>query len=244
MFGLFAFCPSRWPADRLVNRPPDGLGACYGRAVHTAVGFGLVAFGSIFSIVDPFAALPVYLALTGREDDAARRRAAVRAALTVLVVLSVFSTVGPALFKFFGITIPAFRIAGGILLFGVAIEMLQAKKSQTKTSPAEEADASHREDIGIIPVGIPLLSGPGAIATVMMLGGTTRDYGERAALYAAIAVVAFIAWLVLRFAAGVGRVLGVAGMNLIGRIMGLILAAVAVQFVLDGFHDAFPKLFG
>lgn len=205
--------------------------------------FGIVAFGSIFSIVDPFAAVPVYLALTGRDGDAGRKRSAMRASLTVMAVLSLFSTVGPAVFHFFGITIPAFRIAGGILLFGVAIEMLQAKKSHTKTTPSEEEDASHKDDVGIIPVGIPLLSGPGAIATVMMLGGSTKGAGERAALYAAIALVAAISWFVLRFASGVGRALGTTGMNLIGRIMGLILAAVAVQFVIDGLHDAFPKMF-
>jgi multiple antibiotic resistance protein len=185
----------------------------------------------------------VYLALTSREGEAGRKSSALRASLTVMAVLSLFSTVGPALFHFFGITIPAFRIAGGILLFGVAVEMLQAKKSHTKTTPSEEEDASHKDDVGIIPVGIPLLSGPGAIATVMMLGGTTKGVGDRVALYVAIGLVAAIAWFVLRFASAVGRVLGTTGMNLIGRIMGLILAAVAVQFVIDGVHDAFPKVF-
>jgi multiple antibiotic resistance protein len=209
----------------------------------SAIGNTAIAFGSIFSIVDPFAALPVYLALTGRDSDAGRKRTALRASATCLTVLCVFATVGPALFRFFGITVPAFRIAGGILLFAVALEMLQAKKSATRSSREEEADAATRDEVAIVPVGIPLLSGPGAIATVMMLGGAAHEVVDRICLYVAIALVAASAWILLRFASGIARVLGTTGMNMIGRIMGLILAAVAVQFVLDGAHDAFPKLF-
>jgi len=208
-----------------------------------SLSFALVAFGSVFSIVDPFAAVPIFLALTGKHALGDRKRVARQAALTCLGVLALFATVGPTLFRFFGITIPAFRIAGGILLFAVALEMMHAKVSHTKTSPAEEADAAAQQDVGIIPVGIPLLSGPGAIATVMMLSGSSSSAMDHVALYVVIALVAGIAWIVLHFASGVGRVLGTSGMNLIGRIMGLILAAVAVQFVLDGVHDAFPKLF-
>ena len=205
--------------------------------------FGLAAFGSIFSIVDPFAALPVYLALTGRETEESRKRVATRAALTCCGVLCTFAAVGPALFRFFGITIPAFRIAGGLLLFGVSMEMMHAKVSETKTTPEENADAAGKEDVGLIPVGIPLLSGPGAIASVMMLSGTASSTSEHAALFGAIFLVAAVAWLLLRFASRVARLLGKTGMNLIGRIMGLILAAVAIQFVLDGLQGAFPRLF-
>jgi multiple antibiotic resistance protein len=205
--------------------------------------FGLAAFGSIFSIVDPFAALPVYLALTGRETEASRRRIATRAALTCLLVLCTFALIGPAVFRFFGITIPAFRIAGGLLLFGVSMEMMHAKISETKTTAAEKEDAAGKDDVGLIPVGIPLLSGPGAIASVMMLAGSASGTSERAALFTAIILVASIAWVLLRFAGRVARFFGTTGMNLIGRIMGLILAAVAVQFILDGLQGAFPRLF-
>lgn len=209
----------------------------------TTITFGLAAFGSIFSIVDPFAALPVYLALTGRESEASRKRIAARAAFTCLAVLCTFAAFGPALFRFFGITIPAFRIAGGLLLFGVAMEMMHAKVSETKTTEAETQDAATKDDVGLIPVGIPLLSGPGAIASVMMLSGSVGSATERGVLFAAIALVAAVCWGVLRFAGPVARLLGKTGMNLIGRIMGLILAAVAIQFVLDGVQGAFPRLF-
>ena len=202
----------------------------------------MAAFSSIFSIVDPFTALPMYLALTERRSDAGRRRVAQRAALTCLAVLCVFAAAGPTVFRFFGITIPAFRIAGGILLFAVALEMLHAKVSTTKTSGDEAEDAAGQEDIGIIPVGIPLLSGPGAIATVMLLSGSAHGLLDRVALFVALLLVSGITWVVLRFASSTARLLGTTGMHLIGRIMGLILAAVSVQFILDGVRDAFPKL--
>ena len=210
----------------------------------SALGFSLVAFGSLFSIVDPFSVLPIFLALTGREDEAGRRAIALRAAITCAAVLSLFATIGPHIFKFFGITIPAFRIAGGILLFGVALEMLHAQVSSTKTTPEEAEDAASRDDVGIIPIGIPLLSGPGAIASAMMIAQNAHGPLEHGGVYVAIVAVALLSWLLLRFASVTARLLGTSGMNLIGRIMGLILAAVAVQFILDGAHDAFPKLFG
>jgi multiple antibiotic resistance protein len=207
------------------------------------IAFGLVAFGSVFSIVDPIAALPVYLALTGREDSVAKHQTALRAAMTCLLVLCLFAAVGPAVFRFFGITIPAFRIAGGLLLFRVALDMLHAKVSSTKTTHDEEVDAAGRTDVGVIPVGIPLLSGPGAIASVMMLAGKAQSPTQHLALFLAITLVAILCWLVLRFASFTAKLLGTTGMNLIGRIMGLILAAVAVEFVLEGVREAFPAHF-
>lgn len=204
--------------------------------------FTLTALGSIFSIVDPFAALPIFIGLTGAAPPAEQRRAGMRAAITCLVVLSIFATAGNLLFKFFGITIPAFRIAGGILLFFVALEMLRAERSRTKTTSEEEEDAAKQSDVGIVPLGIPLLSGPGAIATVMMLTGSATTPVQHAAVYVAIVLVALASLLVFHFAVQTASFLGTTGMHLIGRIMGLILAAVAVQFVIDGVLGAFPRL--
>lgn len=204
--------------------------------------FGLTAFTSLFAIVDPFAALPVYLALTARESPTHRRRTAQRAALTTLVVLLVFALSGQVVFHFFGISIGAFKIAGGLLLFAVAFDMMRAQVSSTKSTPAEELDAASREDVGLMPVGIPLLSGPGAIASSMLLSARAHSVKEKGALVVAMMLVALSAWLVLRSASGIARVLGRTGMNIIARVMGLILAAVAAQFVLDGLLIAFPLL--
>jgi multiple antibiotic resistance protein len=208
----------------------------------TAFTFGLAAFTSMFAIVDPFAALPVFLALTGRSTDPARKKIARRAAGTVFAVLATFATCGQLLFRFFGISVAGFKIAGGILLLGVAFDMMRAKHSATKSTPAEEQDAADSDDVGLVPVGIPLLSGPGAIASAMLLSARADSAQERAALYGAIALVALLCLLVLRSATAIGKLLGRTGMSVINRVMGLILAAVAVEFFLDGVRLAFPRL--
>lgn len=205
--------------------------------------YALVSFGSIFSIVDPFTAVPVFLALVGAHPHKAQARAALRASATCFVVLSVFGLAGSLIFEFFGITLPAFKIAGGIILFVVAFEMMQAKRSDTRATNEEAIEAETKEDVGLIPLGLPLLSGPGAIATVMVLVGKAKDVPEKLVLFGSVAIVSLIAFLTLRSASVVARVLGKTGINVIGRVMGLILAAVAMQFVLDGLHEAFPHLF-
>lgn len=204
--------------------------------------FGLTAFTSLFAIVDPFAALPVYIALTSRESSAHRRRTALRASVTTLSVLLVFALSGQVLFQFFGISIGAFKIAGGVLLFAVAFDMMSAQVSSTKSTPEENADASSRDDVGLMPVGIPLLSGPGAIASSMVLSARAHSMADKAALLAAICAVALVTWAVLRSASRISQVLGLTGMNIIARVMGLILAAVAAQFIIDGLIASLPIL--
>lgn len=201
----------------------------------------VVAFGSLFSIVDPFSALPVFVALTGEKPREYQSRTALRASLTCFVVLSVFAAAGSFIFKFFGITIPAFKVAGGILLFGVALDMMRAQHSETRTTKEEEAEK--HDDVGLIPLGLPLLSGPGAIAAVMVLAGQAESTASRVAVHVAILGIGASAFLILRSAAVVGKLLGTTGIRVIGRLMGLILAAIAIQFVIDGAHEAFPKTF-
>jgi multiple antibiotic resistance protein len=214
------------------------------RPMASLVSFAVVAFGSVFSIVDPFTAVPVFLALVGDHPVADQRRTALRASATCFVVLSVFGIAGSFIFHFFGITLPAFKIAGGILLFVVGFEMMRAKRSDTRATNEEAIEAETKEDVGLIPLGLPLLSGPGAIATVMVLVGRAKDFPERGTVFLAVALVSVISWITLRSASFVSRVLGKTGINVIGRVMGLILAAVAMQFVLGGLHEAFPRLLG
>lgn len=206
--------------------------------------YGLVCFGSVFSIVDPFAAVPIFLALIGDRSREEQRSAAKRAAITCFFVLSLFGAAGTLILHFFSITLPAFKIAGGIILFVVGFEMLRARHSSTRGSKEEQDEAHAKEDVAVIPVGLPLLAGPGAIATVMVLFGKADDYTHRGVVLAAVLIVCIIAAVVLSSATYVARVLGKTGINLIGRIMGLILTATAVQFILDGAKEAFPKLFG
>lgn len=204
----------------------------------------LVTFGSVFAIVDPFAALPIFVALTGERSREERRRIALRASVTCFGVLVVFAAAGSIIMSFFSISLPAFKIAGGILLFGVGMEMLRAKPSGTRSTAEEEDEAQGKDDIAILPLGLPLLAGPGAIATVMVLAGKAQTLPKRGGVFAAILIVSLITFAVLRSADFVARGLGKTGINLIGRIMGLILAATAVQFVIDGTREAFPKVLG
>jgi multiple antibiotic resistance protein len=207
------------------------------------VSYALVSFGSVFSIVDPFSAVPVFLALVGAQPHKAQARTALRASATCFVVLSVFGVAGSLIFQFFGITLSAFKIAGGIILFVVGFEMMRAKRSDTRATNEEAIEAETKEDVGLIPLGLPLLSGPGAIATVMVLVGKAKDVPEKLVLFGSVAIVSLIAFITLRSASVVARVLGKTGINVIGRVMGLMLAAIAMQFVLDGLHEAFPHLF-
>lgn len=197
-----------------------------------------MSFGSIFSIVDPFSALPAFVALVGSEPTPVQTAIARRAATTCFAVLTVFGLAGALIMRFFGITIPAFKIAGGIVLFGVAFEMMHARESSTRTTSEEKAEAGGKADVGIIPLGLPLLSGPGAIAAVMVLVGKAHSIVERAVVHGTVLVVSFLAFLILRSATPLARFLGKTGINVIGRVMGLLLAALAVQFVIDGVRQA------
>ncbi len=202
----------------------------------------LICFGSVFSIVDPFAAVPIFLVLVGQQPRATQNGVALRASLTCFAVLTAFAAAGSLIFSFFGITIAAFKVAGGILLFGVAFDMLRAKPSATKTTQEERSEAESKEDVGLIPMGIPLLSGPGAMATATVLAGKSHGFEGRVGLHLAIAAVSLIAFIVLRSSMLVARVFGRTGLNVIGRVMGLILAALAVQFIIDGVREALPTL--
>jgi multiple antibiotic resistance protein len=204
----------------------------------TAVAFFSKAFPALFSIVDPIAAAPLFLGLVARESDADRRRTALRATITMTVVLTLFAAAGSAIFKFFGITVPAFKIAGGILLFSTSLDMIRGKHGQeARSTPDEEREAREKADVGIIPLGIPLLSGPGAIATSMLWSGRAHTAALQASLYAAIASVGLVTLLSLLFAQWLMRALGQTGINIATRVFGLILAATAAQFVVDGVSE-------
>jgi multiple antibiotic resistance protein len=208
----------------------------------TLLRYTLVSFGSLFSIVDPFAAVPIFLALVGAQPRPAQGRTALRASATCFVVLAVFGAAGGLIFSFFGITLEAFKIAGGILLFGVGLEMMRAKRSDTRATTEEALEAETKDDVGLIPLGLPLLSGPGAIATVMVLVEQADGMAKRVSLFAVIGAISLITFLILRSAGFVARILGTTGINVVGRVMGLILSAVAMQFVIEGVRKAFPLL--
>ncbi len=204
--------------------------------------FGLVAFSAIFFVVDPLAVLPIFLAMTATESPAQKRATARRAALTCGITLTVFAAAGALIFKFFGITLGAFKIAGGLLLFTVALDMMQARPSRTRSTPEEEREGVEKSDVAIIPLAIPLLSGPGSIATVMVLMTRHKQLVYTIPVFVSIFVTAVVTWLMLRGAEWLERRLSKTFMNVVTRVMGLILAAVAVEFVIGGIKDVLPTL--
>ncbi|AEU34951.1 MarC family protein [Granulicella mallensis] len=201
------------------------------------VRFSLLALSSIFFLVDPFAALPTFLAVTADQDAAKRARTARKASLTAFVILTAFGIAGTYIFRIFGITLPAFEISGGIILLLIGLDMLEAKRSPTQESPGETQAASSKEEVGIVPLGIPMLAGPGAITSVMVLVGQARTYWQMIAIFGAISFTAVICYWVLSSADRVARILGDTGIRILVRIMGLLLVALAVQYFVNGFVD-------
>lgn len=201
------------------------------------VRFSLLALSSIFFLVDPFAALPTFLAVTADQDPAKRVRTARKASLTALVILTAFAAAGQGIFHIFGITLPAFEIAGGIILLLIGLDMLEAKRSATQEVTSDTEAAVGKDEVGIVPMGIPMLAGPGAITSVMVLVGQAQGLRQRLAIYAAIAITALASFLVLGSAARVARALGQTGIRILVRIMGLLLVALAVQDFVNGMVD-------
>lgn len=178
--------------------------------------------------------------MTARDTPEQRRGHAKRGALTCAITLIAFALGGSVIFKVFGITIGAFKIAGGVLIGLNALDMVQARRSQQRETPAEKAEGIEKDDIGILPLGVPMLAGPGAISTVMVLALTVKSPAATAAIYVSILLTAAISFLVLAAATMVERRLGQTGMRILTRLMGLVLCAIAVQFILDGIKLSFP----
>jgi len=201
------------------------------------VRFSLLALSSIFFLVDPFAAMPTFLAVTANQDPAKRVRTARKASLSAFIILTLFAFAGKYIFKLFGITIPAFEIAGGVILLLIGLDMLEAKRSPTQESPGETQDATEKDDVGIVPMGIPMLAGPGAITSVMVLVGQVQATWQMIAVLGSIAITALICFVVLGSATRVARLLGDTGIRILVRIMGLLLVALAVQYFVNGLQD-------
>ena len=199
----------------------------------------LLIFTSILFIVDPFAVIPTFLAMTVRDTPAQRRVLARRGAWTCAITLIAFAVGGSVIFKIFGITIGAFKIAGGVLIGLNALDMVQARRSQQRETAVETAEGIQKDDIGIMPLGVPMLAGPGAISTVMVLALGSKSVAATAAVYISIVLTALITFLVLSAASMVERRLGQTGMRILTRLMGLVLCAIAVQFIIDGIKLSF-----
>jgi multiple antibiotic resistance protein len=203
------------------------------------VRFSVLALSSIFFLVDPFAAIPAFLAITSDASEKRRKSMAMKAALTCFIVLTSFALVGKLIFQLFGITLPAFEIAGGLILLLIGLDMLNARRSPTQETSGDAEEGSHKEDAGIVPLGIPMLAGPGAISSVMVLIGQVPSLWryQTAAILASIAVTCVAIYWILAAATRVRGFLGETGIRILIRIMGLLLVALAMQFFVNGLTD-------
>lgn len=206
--------------------------------------FFFIAISTILTIVNPVGAIAPFLAMTATDSKEKRRAIARKAALVCGGILAACALAGAYIFRTLGITLPALKVAGGILLLLISIDMLNANQSRSKSTAEEEEEGVHKDDVAVFPLAIPLLSGPGAIVSVFMLSDQATSTFRQISLYGSIAVTSLTVFLVLREAHHLQSVLGKTGMNIISRLMGLILAATAAQFVLDGLVAAFPILAG
>ncbi len=199
-------------------------------------------FVGIFAILNPLGAIPVYLSMTVNKSALEIKRIAIKTAVAVAIILVISIWAGSAVLQFFGITMPAFRIASGLLVLLVAISMFHAKTSGATHTDQETIEATQKDDIAIVPLAIPLLAGPGAISLVIVNANQMDQWFEKVLLSLGILILAVVIWLTLRIANSLGGVMGTAGINTATRIMGLLLAAMAVQFMIFGIVEAFPSL--
>jgi len=197
----------------------------------------LLAASSLFVIVDPLATVPAFLAMTPTDTPESRIRMARIACLVMAGVLIVFSAAGKLIFKFLGITMPAFQLAASIVLLLVALDMLRAQRSRVQETREETAAGVEKTDIAVAPLAIPMLAGPGAISTAILLHQQAANPVQQAALYLCIVAVSLASYLVLRLSARGARWLSPIAMNITVRIMGLLLAAVAIQFAVNALRE-------
>jgi multiple antibiotic resistance protein len=197
-------------------------------------GYIFLAFSSLFIIVDPLASIPAFLAMTPGDTVADRKRMAGLACTVMAGVLVIFAAAGKWIFKFLGITMPAFQIAASIVLLLVALDMLRAQRSRVQETQEETAEGANKTDIAITPLGIPMLAGPGAISTAIVLQTQAGTVWQHIALFGCILGVSLVSYLILRVAASGARWLSPIALRITTRIMGLLLAAVAIQFLLNG----------
>ncbi len=203
----------------------------------------LLAASSLFVIVDPLATVPAFLAMTPKDTPEQRIKMARLACCVAACVLIIFAAAGKWIFKFLGITMPAFQLAASLVLLLVALDMLRAQRSRVQETSEETAAGAEKTDIAVAPLAIPMLAGPGAISTAILLHNQAEDLYQRVALYGCILAVALAGYLILRLSARGAQWLSPIAMNITARIMGLLLAAVAIQFMLNAVRELKPDWF-
>ena len=197
---------------------------------------------ALFAIVNPIGSVPIFISATDGWPEKDRARTAKTIAVTVFFVLAVSVFLGDRILDFFGISIASFQVGGGILLLLIAISMMHGKQSYTRQTPEEAIAVAERETIAIVPLSIPLLAGPGAISNMIIAAQQSGSFWGHVSLTLPVAVVCVFIWITLRLSASIAHKFGTIGINIVTRLMGLILAAMAVEFIAHGLIGLFPKL--
>ena len=200
----------------------------------TIAEYAVLAFSSLFVVVDPIAVVPAFIAMTAHDTPAGQLRMARLACTVAAGVLMLFALAGRWIFKVLGITLPAFQIAGSLLLLRIALDMLYAKRSAAQETDEEVEAGVAKEDVAITPLGVPMLAGPGAISTSLILLNQAHGLAQHVILFASIALVGLLSYWILWLAVHSARRLSPLALKLVTRLMGLLLAAVAVQFAING----------
>lgn len=200
----------------------------------SAISFTTLAFTSLLAIVNPLSAVPLYVTATADQTNTQRAATLRLAVATGVIALVISGLAGTFILRFFGITTYAFRIAGGLIFLSIGTDMLNARRTGSKATLSEEEEAEQKQDVGIIPLGIPTLAGPGSITTVITLTAQADSHWEWVGLYGAIVAVLAVSWGVLAVAPFIVRRVGRSGMNVMTRLMGLLVMVVGVQFIIEG----------
>ncbi|MGA2549709.1 MAG: MarC family protein [Burkholderiaceae bacterium] len=199
-------------------------------------------FLSLLALVNPLGALPFFISLTSQDSDRERRRIVRVASLAVILVICFSALVGEKFIGFFGVSVEAFEVGGGVIMLLMAVSMMNAQQSATKHTPEESIEAEAKQSIAVVPLAVPLLTGPGTISTVIVYAGKVTVWWEYLGLIGCGVLIGVLTYITLSLAAPLSRVLGQTGINIVTRLMGLMLAALAVEFIVGGLGDMLPAL--
>ncbi|APD34030.1 YchE family NAAT transporter [Burkholderia pseudomallei] len=202
----------------------------------------LKSFISLLALINPLGAVPFFLSLTTQQTEAERRHTIRIAAVSVFCVIAVTTLLGQQIIDFFGISVGSLEVGGGIIMLLMAISMLNAQIGNTRSTPEERDEAESKNSIAVVPLAIPLLTGPGSISTVIVYAANARHWYDRLGLVAIGAALALICFFAMRLAEPIAHWIGRTGINIVTRLMGLMLSALAVEFIVDGLKALLPAL--
>ncbi len=203
--------------------------------------FFILCFSSLFTLINPIGIVPIFIAMTDEYSKKERDVIAFKSVLFAFCILILFGVIGEFIFSFYNITIHGFRIAGGILLLKISFDMIESKRSRTRTTPMEEKAAEEKNEIAYTPLAIPLIAGPGSIASIMILSSESSNWNAKITLFISLGTVLLITFLTLKLSKYLTKTFGRAGLRIMQRIMGLILMVISIEFILKGIKDSFPN---